>query len=149
MSSPGVEPGLSRPRRDVLTTRRWGQMPAGELFSHTHIFQTSAVVLGMIDKYMHLGDARVAYWIRRLPPKEEIAGSSPASSTGSLDAKCAECAESGMHSFEMSSLRMCVKPKRPRVSCVVQTVCFCLMDTAPAEKSGGCGFDPRIEYGSF
>ena len=24
MSSPGVEPGLSRPRRDVLTTRRWG-----------------------------------------------------------------------------------------------------------------------------
>ena len=25
MSSPGVEPGLSRPRRDVLTTRRWGR----------------------------------------------------------------------------------------------------------------------------
>ena len=24
MSSPGVEPGLSRPQRDVLTTRRWG-----------------------------------------------------------------------------------------------------------------------------
>ena len=24
MSSPGVEPGLLRPRRDVLTTRRWG-----------------------------------------------------------------------------------------------------------------------------
>ena len=24
MSSPGVEPGLSRPRRDILTTRRWG-----------------------------------------------------------------------------------------------------------------------------
>ena len=24
MSSPGVEPGLSRPRHDVLTTRRWG-----------------------------------------------------------------------------------------------------------------------------
>ena len=80
MSSPGVEPGLSRPRRDVLTTRRCGQMPAGELFSHTHIFQTSDVVLGMIDKYMHLGDARVAYWIRRLPPKEEIAGSSLVSS---------------------------------------------------------------------
>ena len=25
MSTPGVEPGLSRPRRDVLTTRRWGR----------------------------------------------------------------------------------------------------------------------------
>ena len=24
MSSPGIEPGLSRPQRDVLTTRRWG-----------------------------------------------------------------------------------------------------------------------------
>ena len=26
MSTPGVEPGLSRPRRDVLTTRRCGQL---------------------------------------------------------------------------------------------------------------------------
>ena len=25
--SPGVEPGLSRPQRDVLTTRRWGLLP--------------------------------------------------------------------------------------------------------------------------
>ena len=24
VSSPGVEPGLSQPQRDVLTTRRWG-----------------------------------------------------------------------------------------------------------------------------
>ena len=24
LTTPGVEPGLSRPRRDVLTTRRWG-----------------------------------------------------------------------------------------------------------------------------
>ena len=24
MSSPGVKPGLSRPQRDVRTTRRWG-----------------------------------------------------------------------------------------------------------------------------
>ena len=28
MTTPGVEPGLSRPRRDVLTTRRCGRLPA-------------------------------------------------------------------------------------------------------------------------
>ena len=31
MSSPGVEPGLSRPQRDVLTTRRWGLLLLGNL----------------------------------------------------------------------------------------------------------------------
>ena len=52
MSSPGVEPGLSRPRRDVLTTRRWGLaciglwLPALELW-HVQIrqFGMSAVVV--------------------------------------------------------------------------------------------------------
>ena len=32
MSTPGVEPGLSRPRRDVLTNRRCGQLLAAGLF---------------------------------------------------------------------------------------------------------------------
>ena len=31
MSTPGVEPGLSRPRRDVLTTRRCGQLDENQL----------------------------------------------------------------------------------------------------------------------
>ena len=33
MSSPGVEPGLSRPRRGVLTTRRWGPMQSSGVWS--------------------------------------------------------------------------------------------------------------------
>ena len=35
MSSSGVEPGLSRPRRDVLTTRRWGHNMARKHGKHS------------------------------------------------------------------------------------------------------------------
>ena len=34
MSSPGVEPGLSRPQRDVLTTRRCGLLAAKALLNY-------------------------------------------------------------------------------------------------------------------
>jgi hypothetical protein len=36
LTTPGVEPGLSRPRRDVLTTRRCGRLNASRQRSSTH-----------------------------------------------------------------------------------------------------------------
>ena len=41
MSSPGVEPGLSRPRRDVLTTRRWGLADDGNIAKYSSLCEAA------------------------------------------------------------------------------------------------------------
>eukprot|EP00973_Karenia_brevis_P031271 4316984-Karenia_brevis.AAC.1 len=64
MATPGVEPGLSRPQRDVLTTRRCGLCSHEEICKDVGMFECPKLSLGICEKPV-VSDIRAMPCFRR------------------------------------------------------------------------------------